>query len=170
MKKFFILLLLLAGLNINAQEIETLIPKEVKPDPMTGNSGGTAWIGEHIFLYETKGDASIVLCKPKHIFVSGGQPKLGYYNRNDSLIAMGGISSALPMEDGSRMRIWAFFSTDSLPHGEYSENKFYSKKSWRVLPSDLLKWLKETDGYARIVVSTYGQHLFDVRFRLKRDN
>lgn len=169
-EKLLYLLVLLVGLNSNAQTIETLVPQKIEADSMTGNEGGTAWTGEHIYFYETvKEEVSIVLTKPEHIFVSGGQPKLGYYNKNDSLIGMANIFLAMPMEDGTRMIIGASFSKDTIPYGEYSDDKYYEKKAWRVKPVDVLRWLKETDGYARIVTTTYGNHLFDIRFRLKRE-
>lgn len=170
MKKIYFLLLLFVGVNVNAQIIESLIPQKIEADPMTGNTGGVAWVGEHIYFYETeKGKVNIVLTKPEHIFVSGGQPKLGFYNNNDSLIGMANVFMAMPMKDGTRMTIGVSFSQDTIPYGEYSDDKYYVKKAWRVLPKDVLRWLKETEGYARIVTTTYGNHLFDVRFRLKRE-
>lgn len=91
-----------------------------------------------------------VLTKPEHIFVSGGQPKLGFYNKNDRLIGKANVFMAMPMEDGTRMNIGVCFSQDTIPYGEYSDDKYYVKKAWRVLPKDVLRWLKETEGYARI--------------------
>lgn len=54
MKKFYFLLLLFVGVNVNAQIIESLIPQKIETDPMTGNTGGVAWVGEHIYFYETE--------------------------------------------------------------------------------------------------------------------
>ncbi len=170
MKKFILLLLLFVGVIANAQIVESLVPQRIEADPLTGKTGGVAWVGKHIIIYETEDNqVKIVLTKPEHIFVRRGLSKLGFYNNNDSLIGMANVFSPVPMEDGTRMTIGASFSKDTIPYGEYSDDRYYVKKSWRLLPKNVLRWLKENDGYVRIVTTTYGNHLFDVRFKLKRE-
>lgn len=171
MKKVLsIFALLLIGMMASAQ-VETLTCKKVDADPMTNTSGGVEWIGSHVCIsLPNKGIPWIILYRKDHIFVKNYSTKIGYYTANDSLIGMATMVIPRPTQDGTRMMIGASFANDSIPYAEYSDDKFVMKKAWRVRVVDIVRWLKETDGYIRIVTETYGNHLYDVKFRLKKED
>ena len=169
-KVLSIIALLLIGMVASAQ-VETLTFKKVEADPMTNTSGGVEWIGSHVCIsLLDKGIPWIILYRKDHIFVNNFSTKIGYYTKNDSLIGMGTFIRPNITQDGTRMFIGPAFSDNELPHSEYSDDKFVVKKSWRVRVVDIVEWLKETDGYIRIVTETYGNHLYDVKFRLKKED
>ena len=93
----------------------------------------------------------------------------GILTDKDQLIGMGMVLRPTPSQGGTKMEIGVAFANDSLPYSVYSEDEYYVKKSWRILPKDVLKWLKESNGYIRVVTPMYDNNLFDVRFRLKRE-
>ena len=169
-KSLSIIALLLIGMTASAQVIETLTYQKTEGDPMTNTSAGEKWVGTHVGISLPYDGWQYIIIKMKdHIFVNNSSTKIGYYTANDSLIGMASVLVPQITQDGQRMVIGPAFSQDSIPYGEYSDDKFYSKKSWRVRAVDIVKWLKETDGYIRIVTQTYGNHLYDVRFRLRKE-
>lgn len=170
MKKIILTLFCLIVTAVRAQNIEELKAKNYDTDPMLGSSGGTAWISEHVGLWlPGKGGDLLRLLMKDHIFVKNYDTKIGFYSADNTLIGVGFPVKATPTQDGKRMDLKVFFSNDSLPYSEYSENDYVIKKSWRVRVSDVFRWLKENDGYIRITTLTYGGYLYDVRFRLKKE-
>jgi hypothetical protein len=171
MKKVLSIIALIAvTLTASAQEIETLTYHKTEGDPMTNTSSGEMWIGTHVGISLPDNGFNKIMFKMKdHIFVKNYSTKIGYYTANDSLIGMGTIVTAPISGDGQIMSFSVAFSNDSLPHSEYSEKQFVMPKSWRVRVRDMITWLKETDGYLRFVTRTYGEHIYDVRFRLKKE-
>lgn len=168
MKKFFIFALLMVGMTAGAQKIEMeyLQLHTVDDDPLTGTVGGIGWAGKHVSIFlPIEGAGQFVLRNPDHVFSRGA--RIGYYSSSDSLLYMSKYSITNVSEDGAKLEASVFFSPDSLPHSDYSENAFYYKKSWRVRPKNIVEWLLENDGYIRLVANTYGDNLFDVRFRLR---
>ena len=171
MKKVLSIAMMLLAVMTAGAQVETLTPMKVEADPMTNTSGGVEWLGKHVCIsLPDKGIPWIILYMKDHIFVKNYSTKIGYYTANDSLIGMATMVSPQPTQDGTRMMIGASFAKDSIPYAEYSDDKFVMKKAWRVRVEDVVKWLKETDGYIRIVTETYGNHLYDVKFRLKKED
>lgn len=118
MKVLITIFLLLINVYCNAQTVESLVYQKIEPDPMTNQAGGVSWVGEHIYIHESnKGETSIVLYNPEHIFVRGKRAKLGYYTKNDSLIGMATDYMPWRLEDGRRMLITAALSQDTIPYG-----------------------------------------------------
>lgn len=171
MRKVIILLLLSVSSVAIAQEIEKLTPQRFDADPMAGMSSGILWSSDHVGIWlPDKGINTIRLKMKDHIFIKNYVTKIGYYTSDDQLIGMGAPVRATPSQDGTRMDMTVFFAKDSLPLSEYSEDKWVMKKSWRVRVKDIMSWLKETDGYIRITTQTYGGYLYDIRFRLRKED
>lgn len=170
MKKVLsIVIMLLAVITAGAQ-VETLTYTKVDADPMTNTSSGVEWVGRHVRIsLPDKGIPWIILYKKDHIFVKNYGTKIGYYTANDSLIGMGTIVRPEISQDGTWMMVGPAFSKESLPHAKYYEDKILNT-SWRVTVNDVVEWLNETDGYIRIVTETYGNHIYDVKFRLKKED
>lgn len=94
--------------------------------------------------------------------------RIGYYTKENELIGMSDYCYTNSSDDGRRLVFTLFFSKDSLPLSQYSDDYYY-KKSWCVRVKEMCEWLLHTDGYVRIVSSVYGGGVHDVRFRLKED-
>ena len=170
MRKFFCLMAVsLAVLTAQAQwEIETLQVTTVDADPMTGTEGGLMWVSNKVSIYAPiNGAWRVVLMNPDRIFVNG-VTRIGYYTKENELIGMSDYCYTNISDDGRRLVFTLFFSKDSLPLSQYSDDYYY-KKSWRVRVKEMCEWLLHTDGYVRIVSSVYGGGVHDVRFRLKED-
>ena len=170
MKGVLLFLILALTVTAEAQEIEVLNRKLFDADPMTGQPSGVLWSSEHVGVWLPDKGLDIVRLKMKdHIFIKNYMTRIGYYTSDDKLIGMGTAIRATPTQDGTRMDMNIFFAKDSLPFSEYSDDKWIMKKSWRLRVKDMMKWLKETDGYLRITTQTYGGYLYDIRFRLKNE-
>jgi hypothetical protein len=169
-KVLFIWAMLAMAVIAGAQGVEQLEPKEVNGDAMLGSNRSVIWRSEHVNIVEPeKGSVQIILTKADHIFIKNYETRIGYYTDKDQLIGMGMVLRPTPSQGGTKMEIGVAFANDSLPYSVYSEDEYYVKKSWRILPKDVLKWLKESNGHIRVVTPIYDNNLFDVKFRLKRE-
>lgn len=158
-----------AAMTTTAQtfdNIEELSPVVQKEDPMLGTKADTVWVSEHAEISPFMRGKKIELKKPDHVFTSGA--KVGYYSNDGTLLCMVPMVMMRTNQDRTRAEFNVAFANDSIPYGEYSDDKFYVKKAWRVRAADVLKWLQNNDGYIRIVCETYGNNLYDLKFRIKK--
>lgn len=168
MKSLLFIITLMVSICSYGQEIEILQPQKVNKDPMKGLESGILWVGKHISIYEADNSTPVfTLGNSKHIFVKG-ITRIGYYSDSDSLLYMAQHNMKKISEDGQRLALGVTFANDSIPYAVYSDDKFVMKKAWAVLQKDLLRWLKENDGYLRVVTPIYGGRTFDVRFKLAK--
>ena len=169
MKKVLFLLLMLTAMTATAQtfeEIEELSPVIQEEDPMLGTKVDTVWISEHAEISPFYSGKRIVLKKPANIFTNIA--KVGYYSNAGTLLYMTPSVLLRTNQDYTRAYFSAAFSKDSIPYGEYSDDKYYEKKAWRVLAEDILKWMQNNDGYIRIICYTYGDNIYDLKLRVKK--
>lgn len=153
-------------------QVYDLKSKDIDGDPLLGKESCTAWVGGNVCIYEYKnGKASIVLSNHEmsDIFVKGAIV-FGYYSSSDSLLYSGKCYTAKIAQGSCNEYISYIFAEDSIPFSTYSDNDYVVKRSWRALSGDILRWMKETDGYLRIVAPMYGNHKFDRKIRIKKDD
>ena len=150
--------------------MEELVQTSKKGDPMLGTKDRVVWRSEHAQIDEGKYGPIITLNHDGHVFVKG-DTRLGLYTIQDSLMGMATILlNAKPSSDGQHFFIQgAMFSMDSIPNGEYSDDKFYVKKAWRLRTRDAIQWAQYNDGYIRIVTPTYGDYLYDIKLKFYKD-
>ena len=172
MKKVLFLLLMCMPMVVLAQEIgeEEMSPSQQKGDPMLGTKYRVTWISKHAQIDQGQFGPVLILKCEGHIFVNG-QTKVGLYNQNDSLVAMSSIClNSKPTQGSQHFLInGPFFSKDSILMGEYSEDRYYVKKSWRLKLKDAIKWVQTEKGAIRIVTPTYGNRLYDIKLRFKEE-
>ena len=160
-KLFFLFVMMVVAIGAQAQDIETLVPTEIEVDPMLNPDGGTKWSGMYVNVFEYPGKTPHIVFKcADHVFVDK-LIRVGYYSDKDSLLYMtrdiGRVNSS-----GTRMMIVRGIANDSIP---YAENQ---SPIWYVYPEQILRWLKETDGYLRVLAPIYGDRYHEIKFRLKK--
>lgn len=167
------IVLIMVAVSASAQ-VEILSEQLVKGDPMLGTKDGIAWVGNNIIITENpQGDVRFTLTNKgtSHIFIQGAI-MIGYYNSNDEFLCKTeSYLSKYNIVQGSQQEwISVAFSKDSVPYSEYSDDKWVFKKMWRTKASDIMKWLRENDGYIRIVAPMYGGTSLDFKFALKKED
>ena len=165
MKKLFVFVLTMVVMTISAQDkVTELKPVRYEADPMTNPVGCTVWENEYIkFIEDDNGEVNIELQNPPHVFdVCAKYPKVGFYDLNNKLIAMSERVASLANSSNNRLLIVNAWSKDSiLPHCEYVPNqRLYH---YNTDAKNILKFLKNHEGYIRIVVCLYGDYLFDIK-------
>ena len=162
--------MLLVSLLTRAQ-IEYLDRHDVKGDPMLGTKDCVAWVGNNIQIVERDDSYTTFTLNNNglsHIFVKGAII-IGYY-KNDGDFLFKTESYTNTIEQGSQRESFSIgFSNDSVPYSEYSKDKWVLKNMWRVKASDIMRWLRESDGYIRIVAPMYGGNRLDLKFALKKN-
>lgn len=170
MKKVFLFVITMLPMMAVAQ-IDSLTRYEVKGDPMLGGEGYTAWVGKNIHITEkANGKTTITLTNDglQHVFVKGATI-IGYYSKDGEFLYKT-ESYTTQIEQGSQKEyLSAAFSKDSVPYSEYSKNGWVLPNMWRVLPSDIMRWLRETGGHIRIVAPMYGGNRLDFKFAIKKE-
>lgn len=169
MKKVLFLFFAMVAVTSGAQtfeDVEELIPVIQKEDPMLGTKADTVWISEHAEISPYYSGKRIIIKDPDHIFTK--MAKVGYYSNDKTLLYMAPSVLLRTNQDCTRADFNVIFSKESIPYGEYSEDKYYEKKAWRVLAEDILKWMQNNDGYIRIICYTYGNNIYDLKIRVKK--
>lgn len=169
MKKIFLFFLVLVTMTVSAQKIglEELIPEKIAGDPVLGTVDRVVWKSAHAQVENGQYGPVITLKHEGSVFV-GGLPKFGLYNEQDQLIGIPYYCTyTMPSKDRLFYNIMgAVFSEDSIP-GSDRPNK--EKNEWRLKIEDLVKWMKESNGSFRIVLNTFGDNLYDIKLKFRRE-
>jgi len=175
MKKLvFIIALFVSVTDVFAQEL--MIKRRSKADPMLGEKPYTYWESRHVFIMESdEGIVGMSIMNPQHVFTSDVSTKIGFYSASGKLLLT---------TDGWRSEIETGGLTMYLKHGYTTDTtSIYSRKPEEneygevalrkitgkniVDKEHILKFLKETNGYIRIVTPIYYGGHFDIKARLK---
>ena len=172
MKKLLFFLLLLVVSIAGRAQVELLTHKDIKGDPMLGTKDFSAWVGNNVLIKEISDDDATIILTNKgtyHIFVKGYM-SIGYYNNNDELILHTKILITDRKIAQDHQRVWfdSYLTKDSIPYSERSEYKFGGDITYHAKASHVMKWLRENDGYVRMVAPMYGGNSLDVRFALRK--
>ena len=171
MKKVLLFMMLMATITATAQ-VEFLDRQVIKGDPLLGTKDCTAYYCKNLTIKENGDNVTFTLNNQEtsHIFISGAV-LIGYYNNNnDFLYKTEAYITKYNIEQGSQ-REWftVAFSKDSLPYSKYSEKGYTLPKMWRVRGADILRWLRENNGYIRIVAPMYGGTQLDLKFAIRKE-
>ena len=155
-----------------------------KTDPMTNEIGYTSWTSRHIqIIEEDNGNVYIELRNPSRIFSDWFNAKGGLYNQSGKLMEMSEKWYCSVSEDEAKL--WLHFGftkdtiqtayTDTIPPGtiktqegtqyELARIKHYNRI---MRAKDVLRFLKDTNGFIRITTPTYGSTMFDIKARIAR--
>lgn len=185
MKKIFTTVLFLFSICANAQ-IETMVKRYVKGDPMTETRSHIIWQSRHVEIWEYD-DGEVAMCvqNPSHIFNDDFSTKVGLYDAKGEMLSMsekwhttlndGKVVSWLnyghKKEDNDTIYQWDIHS-DSLAYWP-GQDPYTWDKIWnyhlRVTPKHILQYLKDhRTGYIRIISGLYGSYYYDVKARLQK--
>lgn len=176
MRQLSILFFLSVVLTANAQ-IEIMTKHREKADPMTNKSAMTYWESRHVAVTETDdGKYYLSVFNPKHIFTANDQAKVGFYNQAGKLIMMSerwgctkGDGSTQLWLDYGFTKDSTKYSSDYDPNINNIQNIVAKVEKLRIVePRHVLQFLKENNGYIRIVTPIYYNQLFDVKARIAR--
>ena len=171
-----IMLMLWAGMTISAQEV--MIKHRSKGDPLMGTKPYTYWESKHVYIWESdEGNVGMCIQNPSHVFTSELLTRIGFYSAKGELIlATDGWGGS--METGSLSMFLKYGHTKDTtsvysrkPDKETEVGKY---AVWELTHENLvekehlLKFLKETDGYIRIVTPIYYGGYFDVKAKLQK--
>ncbi len=180
-KVFAIIILSILSPVLFAQSTEFLVKKIIKPDRLRGEDGHVEWVSKHVSFQMLKYSQTIALFNPPgHIF--SYDAKVGLYDSRGTLLAMTETCKTTFNDDQTVMWMYDGFTNDSLPNytmripeqGEtpYLENQYILgrlKKCKYVLPVEsILRFLQETNGYARIVATLYGGGVMDIKVKIRK--
>ena len=160
-KLFFLFVMMVATIGAHAQDIETLVPTEIEVDQMLNPDGGTKWRGVYVAIFEHPGKEPNFNIKCKDHIFDRKIFRIGYYSANDSMMYMS-QNFCNTNQGNTIMRIGDGFAKDSIPYSTYRNG------DWHTRPQDIMRWLKETDGYLRVLAPVYGGRYQEVKFRLKK--
>ena len=169
-----IAMLHLICVTINAQNIETLIRREIPADEMLGRDASVEWSSEHVLFSQMSTGKSkfwtITIGNAKSIFSKGaGQLRVGYYNDKDSLIWNIKGFMGFPSENMQSVTFTYGFPKDSI---EFSKGTYIGKGANRhiayILDTRGIMNYMERGGYIRIVTPLYDGSLYDVRVRMPK--
>ena len=172
MKKVLVIFAMAMVTMTAKAQVEFLDRHVLKGDPLLGTKDCTAFYCKNLTITEKDDNATFTLNNKEtsHIFISGAV-LIGYYNNNnDFLYKTEAYITKYNIEQGSQ-REWftVAFSKDSVPYSKYSEKEYILPKMWRVRGSDILRWLRENDGYIRIVAPMYGGNKLDLKIAIKKE-
>ena len=183
MKIAILLSLMLPVLTASAQ-VEIMTKATFKADPMTNMIGHITWTSRHVQIVEEEnGNVYIELRNPAHIFSEWHSVKVGLYSQSGKLLEMSEKWHCDVSENEAKL--WLHFGftkdttqtayTDSIPSGtiktrEGTQYKLAKIEHYnRIMKAkDVLRFLKDTNGFIRITTPTYGSTLFDIKARIVR--
>ena len=164
MKKLLLFAMLMMAMTVTAQDLGALKPVRYNADPMTNEVGYTVWENKYIrFTEDDKGEVNIILQNPPHIFDTCAEyPRIGFYDMNGNLIAMSKQVTDWKSQSKTNLYIINVWAADSiLPYCEHVPNQRF--RHYCTSPKGILKFLKNHEGYIRIIACLYGDMLMDIK-------
>lgn len=175
MKKLFVIIALFTSIiDVTAQEL--MVKHRAKGDPMLEDKPYTYWESRHVFITESdEGIVGMSITNPQHVFTSDTFTKIGFYSASGKLLLKTEAWSASCETGGLTLYLRHGYTDDTTSvycrkpyENEYGEiaRREITKQNI-VEKKHVLKFLKETNGYIRIVSPIYYGGYFDVKAKLK---
>lgn len=177
MKVFITIALLLTWSIAGAQEL--MIKHRSKSDPMLEEKPYNYWESRHVFIQESdEGIVGMLIRNPSHVFTAENSTKIGFYSSKGELLLMTDGWRGIMETGGLTMYLTHGYTADTAsvycrkpnPKNEYGEYKLREITKKNIVDKEhVLKFLKETNGYIRIITPIYYGGHFDVKAKLKKD-
>lgn len=177
MKVFITFALLLTWSIASAQEL--MIKHRSKGDPMIEEKPYNYWESRHVFIQESdEGFVGMYIKNPSHVFTAEYSTRIGFYSPKGELLLTTDGWHGVIETGGLIMYLTHGYTADTTsvycrkpdPALEYGEYKLREVTKKNIVEKEhVLKFLKETNGYIRIVTPIYYGGYFDVKAKLKKN-